>query len=76
MFCVCLTSGQIILSLKIIKLLYVKQTFEDTIYRFVACKNCALSVFNSDSQRNNYSSHSQSILCSLSRYMEEWSGNL
>ena len=52
MFCDCLTSRQIILSLKIKKLLYVKQTFEDTIYQFVACKNHVFSAFNSDSQRN------------------------
>ena len=36
MFCDCLTSRQIILSL------YVMQTFEDTIYQFVACKNRVL----------------------------------
>ena len=32
MFWDCLTSGQIVLSLKIKKLLYVKQTFEDAVY--------------------------------------------
>ena len=42
MFCDCLTSRQIFLSLKIKKLLYVMQTFEDTIYQFVACKNRVL----------------------------------
>ena len=26
-------------------------TFEDTIYQFIACKNCVLSAFNSDNQR-------------------------
>ena len=52
MFCDCLTSRQIILSLKIKKLLYGMQTFEDTIYQFVACKNRVLFVFNSDNQRN------------------------
>ena len=51
MFCDCPTSGQIILSLKIKKLLYVKQTFEDTIYQFVTCKDRVLSAFNADSQR-------------------------
>ena len=51
MFCDCLTSRQVILSLKIKKLLYVMQTFEDTIYQFVACKNCLLLAFNSDNQR-------------------------
>ena len=51
MFCDCLASGQIILSLKIKKLLYVMQTLEDTIYQFVACKNCVLSAFNSDNHR-------------------------
>ena len=51
MFCDCLTSRQIILSLKIKKLLYVMQTFEDTIYQFVACKNCVLFAYNSDNQK-------------------------
>ena len=51
MFCNCLTSRQIILSLKIKKLLYVMQTFEDTIYQFIACKNCVLFAFSSDNQR-------------------------
>ena len=51
MFCDYLTSGQIILSLKIKKLLYVMQTFEDTVYQFVACKNHVLSAFNSDNLR-------------------------
>ena len=53
MFCDCLTGRQIILSLKIKKLLYVKQTFEDTIYvyQFVACKNHVLFAFSSDNQR-------------------------
>ena len=52
MFCDCLTSRQIILSLKIKKLLYVMRTFEDTIYQFVACKNHVLFAFNSDKQRS------------------------
>ena len=51
MFCDCLASRQIILSLKIKKLLYVMQKFEDTIYQFVACKNRVLFAFNSDNQR-------------------------
>ena len=51
MFCGFLTSRQIILSLKIKKLLYVMQTFEDTMYQFVACKNHVLFAFNSDNQR-------------------------
>ena len=50
-FCDYLTSRQIILSLNIKKLLYVMQTFEDTIYQFVACKNHVLFAFNSDNQR-------------------------
>ena len=52
MFCDCLSSRQIILSLKIKRLLYVMQTSEDTIYQFMACKNCVLFAFNSDNQRN------------------------
>ena len=52
MFCDCITSGQNILSSK---LLYVTQTFEDTIYQFIACKNRVLSAFNSDNQRKNLS---------------------
>ena len=51
-FCDCLTGRQIILSLKIKKLLYVMQTFEDTIHQFVAFKkNCVLFAFHSDNQR-------------------------
>ena len=38
MFCDCLTSRQIILSLKIKKLLCVMQTFEDAIYQFLASR--------------------------------------
>ena len=53
MFCDCLTIRQIILSLKTKKLLYVIQTFEDTIYQSVACKNRVLSAFTSDNQRND-----------------------
>ena len=51
MFCDCLTSRQVILSLKIKKLLYVMQTSEDAIYQFVACKNRVLFASNSDNQR-------------------------
>ena len=51
MFCDCLTSRQIILSLKTEKLLYVMETFEDTVYQFVACKNFVLFAFSSDNQR-------------------------
>ena len=51
MFCDCLTSRQIILSLKIKQLLYVMQTCEDIIYQFVACKNHVLFAFNADNQR-------------------------
>ena len=47
MYCDCLNSRQIILSLKVKKLLYVLQTFEDTIYQFVASS----FAFNSDNQR-------------------------
>ena len=53
MFSDCLTSRQIILTLKIKKLLYVMQTFEDTIYQFVACKNRVLFAFSSHNQRIN-----------------------
>ena len=51
MFCDLLSSRQIFLSPKIKKLLYVMQTFKDTIYQSVACMNCVLFAVNSDNQR-------------------------
>ena len=54
MICDCLTSEQIILSIKAKKNVYVVQTFEDTIYQFVACKNRVLFAFNLDKQRIKY----------------------
>ena len=59
MFCDCITSGQNVLSLK---LLYVTQTFKDTIYQFVACKNRVLSAFNSDNQRKKLITYIFSLL--------------
>ena len=43
-------SRQIILSVKVKKLLYVVQTFEDTIYLLVASKNRVPFAFISDNQ--------------------------
>ena len=49
--CLTSTTRQIILSLKIKKLLNVMQIVEDTIYQFIACDNHVLFALNSNKQR-------------------------
>ena len=41
------------------------QTFEDTIYQFIACKNHVLFVFNSDDQRTDFLLETHDLTTSL-----------